>query len=167
MKTSKISRADALTQVLRFEHHARFPQTEIDEDGNALPNPLIEELITAFQEASHTPEHARQLGDWLMRNGVPRGFDRMRDTASCPMPGDVHDAAESCVASTPIFKGIEKTPYDSCEGSLADNLTEADVERWRSMAEHGKTQAARGVAKAILEHHAEGLRGETGEEAKA
>jgi hypothetical protein len=107
---------------------------------------LRKEFALAFKRYAPTAGAAHAIGERLM--------------ISCkyyPVPQQVHEASEVISASmVPEFTGLLRTPEDS-SGDLTDGMTEADLERWRQVAEHGKTKTAQGVAKAILNHHAERL----------
>lgn len=117
---------------------------EIKRLGDALHGFTDEgakELVKAFRDCANRAEAVHRIGDRLMAT-----------SEYFPVPKQVYDASESLAQVVPEFTGIERTPGDT-RGALDDWLTPEDLARWAHVAEHGKTEAARKVAKVILDRH--------------
>ena len=123
------------SQVLRFRSFPNFP----DEAGQLV-------LIRAFSKACETDEQVRSVADHL-ENTVHFS----------PLPADIHEAAEAVAnrnryQSTPTFHDTPGEFY----GTLTDGMSEADAERWKQIAENGKTKHSRAVAKAMVDRYNQG-----------
>lgn len=131
----KVNRQKAVEQVLRFEHYPGFPGED------RLPDQ--EELIRAFQEAATSNKEAVEIGNYFVET-----------LKYCPKPADVHEIAASFAERRRY--DWNPTPYNQpgdSNGALDDYLTPEDLAKWRDVMEHGKTKAARDIARVILDRH--------------
>lgn len=129
-----IAEAAAMRQIERFAEFAQFPATDAG----------IAELIQAFREECRDEQHAREIGDRLMRT--------MR---FCPKPVDVYEAAAFLIeakASEPSdwMGGVERGPGDEPFNGLADLIDERMLELLQRQAESGKTHLERESARNLL-----------------
>lgn len=132
-------------QVKRFTHYPGFPK---DEERAAD----LDELIFAFQEAAQDMQHARDIGDYLIRRRSPP------DCRFCPMPGEVF-AAAAAIRPDETVRPVAASDFapkagDEPFGGIPDLIDERILSILRRKAETGRTSAERKSAKEFIQRWA-------------
>jgi len=165
-------------EVQRFKSHKGYTEE------------LRKEFALAFRNCAPTADIAHALGERLMISckfyPVPQQVYEAFEAISASMVPEFGGLGHSCdicggtgwrisnasgsdVAQRcdcPIEKQCEPEQPRTWVASLDEGMTDADMQRWRSIAEHGSTKAAREVATAIVKRYEERCRHAQTAEAK-